>query len=70
MAKRVTRTFCGILFRRAGRGYWRSDSGILLLRNHIGVKFEKWSVEEHPKGHQHCGTGPTIREALKNSDLI
>jgi hypothetical protein len=68
--KPVQRTFCGILFTRQDMGRWKSESGIVLQRNHIGVKFEKWSVEEHPEGPQHRGTGSTIHEALKNSDLL
>lgn len=68
--KIVQRTFCGILFTRAELGRWRSEDGILLQRNHIGVQFEKWSVEEHPNGPEHRGTGATIREALANSDLL
>ena len=60
----VTRTFCGIVFHRYEPETWRSDSGILLSRSHVGVK---WSVEEHPLGMSYRGTGATIKEALENS---
>ena len=71
MKERISRTFCGILFNKEGDGLWRSADGkILLQRNRIGVRFEKWSVEENSSGEGDRGSGRTIQEALDNSGLV